>query len=151
MYAIFFVQVDVNKHNDVTKCPSNVITVWQTSAIKVTALLKIHVQKWMGMYYVKKASIIGVKGNSVKLSLPPFRKVVHSRRNKFAQFILKPLKRQSQLLSSALSSASHFKSHFCKQCGPRSDCSSRSSLIWVHTVCLYAKVWKVCKNIQQKT
>ena len=30
--------------------------------------------------------------------------------------------------------------HFCKQCGPRSDCSSRSSLIWVHTVCLYAKI-----------
>ena len=30
-------------------------------------------------------------------------------------------------------------SHFCKQCGPRSDCSFRSSLIWVHTVCRYAK------------
>ena len=45
----------------------------------------------------------------------------------------------NQLLSSALSSACDFKSHFCKQCGPRSDCSSRSSLIWVHTVCLYTK------------
>ena len=32
-----------------------------------------------------------------------------------------------------------FKSHFRKQCGPRSDCSSRSSLIRVHTVYLYAK------------
>ena len=42
-------------------------------------------------------------------------------------------------MSSALSSAGYFKSHFCKQCGPRSDCSFRSSLIWVHTVCLYAK------------
>ena len=31
-------------------------------------------------------------------------------------------------------------SHFCKQCGPRSDCSSRSSLISVHTVCMYAKI-----------
>ena len=30
-----------------------------------------------------------------------------------------PLKHQSQLLSSALSSACDFKSHFCKQCGPR--------------------------------
>ena len=41
---------------------------------------------------------------------------------------------------------------FAKQCGPRSDCSSRSSLIWVHTVCLYAKIGlKVCKNIQQTT
>ena len=30
-------------------------------------------------------------------------------------------------------------SHFCKQCGPRSDCSG-SSLIRVHTVCLYAKI-----------
>ena len=49
------------------------------------------------------------------------------------------LKRQSQQLSSALSSAGYFKSHCCKQCGPRSDCSFRSSLIWVHTVCLYAK------------
>ena len=43
-----------------------------------------------------------------------------------------------------MSSAGYFKSHCCKQCGPRSDCSSRSSLIWVHTVCLYAK----CKTIQ---
>ena len=43
-------------------------------------------------------------------------------------------------LSSALSSARYFISHFCKQCGPRSDCSFRSSLIWVHTVCLYAKI-----------
>ena len=25
--------------------------------------------------------------------------------------------------------------HTGKQCGPRSDCSFRSSLIWVHTVC----------------
>ena len=24
-----------------------------------------------------------------------------------------------------------------KQCGPRSDCSYRSSLFWVHTVCFY--------------
>ena len=43
------------------------------------------------------------------------------------------------VLSSALSSAGYFKSRCCKQCGPRSDCSIRSSLIWVHTVCLYAK------------
>ena len=28
---------------------------------------------------------------------------------------------------------------FCKQCGPRSDCSFRSSLIRVHTVCRYTK------------
>ena len=40
---------------------------------------------------------------------------------------------------SALSSVCDFRSHFCKQCGPRSDYSSRSNLIWVHTVCLYAK------------
>ena len=31
-------------------------------------------------------------------------------------------------------------SHFCKQCVPRSDCSFGSSLIRVHTVCLYAKI-----------
>ena len=39
----------------------------------------------------------------------------------------------------ALFSSGYFKCHCCKQCEPRSDCSSRSSLIWVHTVCLYAK------------
>ena len=32
--------------------------------------------------------------------------------------------------------------HFCKQCGPRSDCSF--SLIWVHTGCLYAKIGLKC-------
>ena len=46
---------------------------------------------------------------------------------------------QSQQLSSALSSACNFKSHFCKHCGLRSDCSF-SSLIWVHIVCLCAKI-----------
>ena len=29
------------------------------------------------------------------------------------------------------------RSLYGKQCGPRSDCSYRSSLIWVYTVCLY--------------
>ena len=37
-----------------------------------------------------------------------------------------PLKRQSQQLSFALSSAGYFKSHCCKQCGPRSGCSQQS-------------------------
>ena len=46
---------------------------------------------------------------------------------------------QSQQLSD-FSSASDFKSPFCKQCGPRLDSSSRTSLIRVHTVCLYAKI-----------
>ena len=46
---------------------------------------------------------------------------------------------QSQQLSSALSTACDFKSHFCKQFGPRSDCSSRG-LISVHTVCQCAKM-----------
>ena len=36
--------------------------------------------------------------------------------------------------------ACHFKSCVCKQCGPTSDCSSRSSLIRAHAVCLYAKI-----------
>ena len=58
-----------------------------------------------------------------------------------------PLNCQSQRLSSALSSACDFKSHFCKQCGPRSDCSFRSSLIRVHTVCLYAKI--CLKSLQE--
>ena len=55
---------------------------------------------------------------------------------------------QSQQLLSALSSACDFKSHFCKQCGPRSGCFSRSSLIRVHTVCLYAKI--DLKSLQDK-
>ena len=29
------------------------------------------------------------------------------------------------------------KSLYGKQCGPRTDCSYRSSLFWVHTVCFY--------------
>ena len=49
------------------------------------------------------------------------------------------LKAPITTIVSALSSACDFKSHFCKQCGPRSDCSFRNSLIWVHTVCRYAK------------
>ena len=52
----------------------------------------------------------------------------------------KPFNCQLQQLSTAFSSACDFKSDFCKQCGPRSDCFSRSSLIRVHTVCLYAKI-----------
>ena len=31
------------------------------------------------------------------------------------------------------------RSPYGKQCGPRSDCSCRSSLIWVHTVCFYTQ------------
>ena len=31
------------------------------------------------------------------------------------------------------------RSLYGKQCGPRSDCSYRSSLFWVHTVCFYTK------------
>ena len=34
----------------------------------------------------------------------------------------------------------HLRKLTDKQCGPRSDCSCRSSLIWVHNVCLYAFV-----------
>ena len=50
------------------------------------------------------------------------------------------LKLPIKTIASALSSACDFKSHFCKQCGPRSDSFSRSSLIRVHTVCMYAKI-----------
>ena len=31
------------------------------------------------------------------------------------------------------------RSLYGKQCGPRSDCSCRSSLFWVHTVCFYTE------------
>ena len=39
------VKADVCEYNDVTKCHGNFITIQWTSAIEVTALLKIHVQK----------------------------------------------------------------------------------------------------------
>ena len=32
------------------------------------------------------------------------------------------------------------RSLYGKQCGPRSDCSYRSSLFWIHTVCFYTSV-----------
>ena len=69
---------------------------------------------------------------------------------------LKPLKRrQSRQLSYALSSAGYFKSHCCKQCGPRSDCSFRSSLIWVHTVfyakCKFEKFARRCSRRHKQT
>ena len=38
MYAI--IKVYVTERDDVMKCYSNVITIWQMSAIRVTALLK---------------------------------------------------------------------------------------------------------------
>ena len=41
--------------------------------------------------------------------------------NVFEPSRIKSLNCQSQQLLSALSSACDFKSHFCKQCGPRSD------------------------------
>ena len=39
-----------------------------------------------------------------------------------------------------LSSAEIFRSFFNKQCRPRSDCSCRSSLIWVNTVCSFTYI-----------
>ena len=50
--------------------------------------------------------------------------------------MVEPLKRQSQQLSSALSSACDFKSHFCKQCGPRSDCSGSTLFAYMQNVSL---------------
>ena len=41
---------------------------------------------------------------------------------------------KSRLLSRLLKCLS---SLYGKQCGPRSDCSYRSSLFWVHAVCFY--------------
>ena len=65
-----------------------------------------------------------------------------------ADGILKyPLKCQTQQLSSALSSACYFKSHCCKQCGPRSDCSSRSSHLGPHCLPICKKV--CLKSLQE--
>ena len=45
-----------------------------------------------------------------------------------------------------------FRSFYGKQCGPRSDCSYRSSLVWVHAVCFYTKSSVMLGNyLQQMT
>ena len=41
---------------------------------------------------------------------------------------------KSRLLSRLLK---YLRSIYGKQCGPRSDCSYKSSLFWVHAVCFY--------------
>ena len=60
-YAI--VKVDVNERNDVTKRHSNVVIIWRTSAIEVTALLKIHVQNER---YARKRIYHGCEGKIKK-------------------------------------------------------------------------------------
>ena len=44
-------------------------------------------------------------------------------------------------LLNILANFSNLFLHTGKQCGPRSDCSCRSSLIWVHTVCRSSLIW----------
>ena len=72
-------------------------------------------------------------------SMTSFLKPLCQFSSNFMWRLLLTLKVPITTIVTALSSAGYFKSHFCKQCGPRSDCSLRSSLIWVHTICLYAK------------
>ena len=43
------------------------------------------------------------------------------------------------------------RSLYGKQCGPRSDCSYRSSLFWVHAVCFYTNSSVVLVNYLQRT
>ena len=60
-YAI--VKVYVTECNDVIKRHSNVLTVWQMSAIKATALLKIKKNLHSEMKSVhEKECIVGVRG-----------------------------------------------------------------------------------------
>ena len=54
------VKVNVTERNDVIKRHSNVITIWRTSAVEVTALLKTLRSKIKGVQ--EKESIIGVRG-----------------------------------------------------------------------------------------
>ena len=58
MYAI--VNFYVTERNDVIKCHSNVITIWRTSAMEVTALLKNLGSEMKGVQ--EKKSIMGVRG-----------------------------------------------------------------------------------------
>ena len=48
-----------------------------------------------------------------------------------------PLMRQSQQVVCFSRLLKRLRSLYGKQCGPRSDCSYRSSLFWVHAVCFY--------------
>ena len=43
------------------------------------------------------------------------------------------------------------KSLYGKQCGPRSDCSYRSSLFWVHAVCFYTYFVIILGNYLRQT
>ena len=39
------------------------------------------------------------------------------------------------------------RSLYGKQCGPRSDCSYKSSLFWVHAVCLYTEFVRIATHL----
>ena len=54
------VKVYVTEHNDIIKRHSNAITIWQTSAIEMTALLKNLRSEMKGVQ--EKESIMGVRG-----------------------------------------------------------------------------------------
>ena len=43
------------------------------------------------------------------------------------------------------------RSLYGKQCGPRSDCSNRSGLFWVHAVCFYTQSSVMLGNYLQQT
>ena len=65
MYAILTVYV--TKRNDIIKRLSNVITIWHTSAIEVTTLLKVLIQKWK---VCKKKNLSWVWGGDRKIRPP---------------------------------------------------------------------------------
>ena len=57
---IHHLQGYVTEHNDVIKCHSNVITIWRTSAVKVTALLNNLCSEKKSVQ--EKEYIMGVRG-----------------------------------------------------------------------------------------
>ena len=57
-------KVYVTERDDVIKCHSNVIIIWRKSAIEVTALFKMYVQKWK---VCKKNSLSWVWGVDGKI------------------------------------------------------------------------------------
>ena len=54
------IKVYITERNDVIKCHSKVITIWRTSAIEVSALLKNLCSEMKGVQ--EKESIMGVRG-----------------------------------------------------------------------------------------
>ena len=93
----------------------NLVNVMQICSLNVYLWQIFHTYTLLTKMTAKKSYHLSLKQNSLKAPIPT--KVVYFSR------LLKCL-----------------RSLYGKQCGPRSDCSYRSSLIWVHPVYFYTLI-----------